>query len=849
MGDISQRPLTLCKPFVLRMAGFPFSWIRDTSHRSAVPYAQAVLASQSDRDLQLQKMQSPDVLDLARTKDDGHALRAARSGNYTPAKSPQVSRAVAEIVEGLAKASARTTALSERYDQDYAHALQEARLQVVRRFQDDQALRDILFVLNPGSFKLWEKWLNGLASDPEQWNKKDRAKTDTLTLYLQRACAKNDTTGHVGPFALGQFDRDLPGVAGRPTPQRRTAFVSRWAAESILAHLREHDRSMELAVPRRAPGVAIRQDHVENVEYDYWDRTDSVVKAVGRLRRFETLSPGQLRVLETCDGVRDLDALCAHISVTPGAGMPGSRGDVVEILRQLKDLGLVITGPEIPYGVESALDLLHVVAGHTKDTAVLDLIANLHEALEQLPNASTAQRVHLVDAVDAQFHQALASDRSHRGGQFYGDRTLLFEESEGRLADLRLGREATARIERQLPLITDAYLFLPRHRLHMEHVVVKDWFRTRFPGGTASVNDYLVAFATDQHVLTPAFSAVEDDIERLQERLQGAAVAAIAAGASAGPSSTDLLRTFIAEHSIDLPAVCNVDLMVSATPDAEGLIEPVSSVVSEVHADEECLTHGIFGPFIVRDLPGFPADVVAGYESLLAPGQIVMNASLYHRNKGFIRRELPCPEIEAFDRSTAPPSLRRRMDDLVVQLRGDELCLVEQATGMIVKLISLPFSSLGLPNNPMHVFGFPQRQTGNLFSPRAGEPLPRLEFDDLILSRAVWPVDPGRIRHKDAQRGFLLVQRLRSELGLPRHVFARVPEETKPIYVDLDSPLLVRQLSRLAGRASLLLLSEMQPTPEQLWLRVQGESFTSELRFAVFDPASPATSVVTPEKS
>ena len=59
--------------------------------------------------------------------------------------------------------------------------------------------------------------------------------------------------------------------------------------------------------------------------------------------------------------------------------------------------------------------------------------------------------------------------------------------------------------------------------------------------------------------------------------------------------------------------------------------------------------------------------------------------------------------------------------------------------------------------------------------------------------------------------------------GLPRRFFARVPGETKPLCVDLDSPLLVEAFARMAGATAgegPLRLSEMLPGPEGLTVRL-----------------------------
>jgi hypothetical protein len=75
---------------------------------------------------------------------------------------------------------------------------------------------------------------------------------------------------------------------------------------------------------------------------------------------------------------------------------------------------------------------------------------------------------------------------------------------------------------------------------------------------------------------------------------------------------------------------------------------------------------------------------------------------------------------------------------------------------------------------------------------------------------------------------------LREELSLPRHVYAKLPHETKPVYCDLNSPLLVRQLARMASAGTgTVQLTEMLPAPSDLWLEEDGQHYTTEIRFAV----------------
>jgi hypothetical protein len=77
---------------------------------------------------------------------------------------------------------------------------------------------------------------------------------------------------------------------------------------------------------------------------------------------------------------------------------------------------------------------------------------------------------------------------------------------------------------------------------------------------------------------------------------------------------------------------------------------------------------------------------------------------------------------------------------------------------------------------------------------------------------------------------------------MPRRVFALSPSETKPIYVDFDSPVLTRILCRHLRRAAADLpgrpvrFTEMLPGPEDCWLTDEdGRRYTSELRLVAVD--------------
>jgi len=87
---------------------------------------------------------------------------------------------------------------------------------------------------------------------------------------------------------------------------------------------------------------------------------------------------------------------------------------------------------------------------------------------------------------------------------------------------------------------------------------------------------------------------------------------------------------------------------------------------------------------------------------------------------------------------------------------------------------------------------------------------------------------------------------------MPRFVFFKAPVEPKPCYLDFESPILVDIFCKMvrrtqdAGSAGAQIeISEMLPTPDQIWLTdAENNRYTNELRLVVVDLASKCGSPV-----
>jgi hypothetical protein len=140
--------------------------------------------------------------------------------------------------------------------------------------------------------------------------------------------------------------------------------------------------------------------------------------------------------------------------------------------------------------------------------------------------------------------------------------------------------------------------------------------------------------------------------------------------------------------------------------------------------------------------------------------------------------------------------------------------------------------------------------------------LPRIRYGNVVLARQQWKADAAGIPRQQPGQSeadwFLAWQRWRQRHGVPSRVFLtseRAPAakpvevveavdsakpvapqaptarpEYKPLYVDFDSYfclLLVDAVAR--GAPGRLVLTEMLPGPDELWLRDGAERYVTEL--------------------
>lgn len=126
---------------------------------------------------------------------------------------------------------------------------------------------------------------------------------------------------------------------------------------------------------------------------------------------------------------------------------------------------------------------------------------------------------------------------------------------------------------------------------------------------------------------------------------------------------------------------------------------------------------------------------------------------------------------------------------------------------------------------------------------------PRITVDRLVIFRERWFLDSSALNFVDLEEEcerYLEVRRWATSCGFPRRVFVSIRKETKPFYVDFDShvytEILVKMLRKERASSEgrrMVSITEMLPTPDQLWLSdADCNTYTSELRLVARDLAN-----------
>jgi Lantibiotic dehydratase, N terminus len=721
----------------------------------------------------------------------------------------------------------------------YARARTNARLALRQQIADPR-VREAILWQSGGALGAIEALVAGDPAEPAVEDARVRKRELHAVSYLQRYRVKNDCIGFFGPIAFGRVDPDQPRSHARAGDQllaRRQVYFEEWGIQALGEWLFREPGMRRYLAPRLAPFMGI-DGGMLHVPF-------SAPRA---------LAPAEAAVLAAVDGVRSAAELARR--VRGGAPGLGSEEEVLAVLDRLIQQGVL----------RAELDLRPSMRPEVELARALDRIEEpvLHAAAQARLSAFDAARDEVARAVgdlgrldaalsrlDTDFTELTGRGASRAGGRFYAGRKLVFEDCRRDL-DLTIGRDVLDRLGPPLSLLLRSarwYSYEAARGYRASLVKLFD----QLAQGRGATSLPLVEFSmAAQSLVFPPRGRPPEHIAALTQTLRTRWQELLGVAQDDQRRevawSVDDLRTRVAD-AFPAPApgwsiaiYYSPDVMVCPPPDgATG--EPLL-VLSELHP----FVNTLEAAACVEQYPD-RAELVRAWEADYPHPRVlplVPKAGRDGQALAFPHRVVPAlssprdVRLELLPVAAVGPRAMAA-GSLVVERAGDSLVARSRDGRFTADIIEL----YGVPLYLVCVDAF-----RDLLLP--GAHAPRVRIGDLVVRRESWRFAPGALgfaRQHDPYERFRQCQTWRRKHGLPRWLFAKFPAEEKPIYLDLDSPILVDLMSKHVRCAELegplIAFSEMLPDFSQLWLRDgdgdgDGDGYTSELRLVVVDPVSPA---------
>ncbi|MFG3206709.1 lantibiotic dehydratase [Streptomyces sp. NPDC048192] len=644
-----------------------------------------------------------------------------------------------------------------------------------------------------------------------------RQREELVAHYWQRFCVKNDTIGFFGPVGWGRWDSAVQGLVvdpGRGLTEKSTVYWASWGIDALARTLDGDPALREWVAPRRVPFVAVEGDRV---------------RVPGR--RPVPVSADAAAVIARCDGVRPARGIAEEL---PGVDVPAVLADLVARRWVVWRLEVpACTHPD--RALRAWLEAVGASGPRRRGLAALDRLERARERVAAARDAGGL--VEAMEALEKEFTALTATAAVREKSESTAPcRALVYSDTR---------RSATARLG---PAVLDALRPL---RLLMDSA---GWLTSRLAEAVAAetrrVYDRLAAagpvdLASFWFACLPVLhGSARDTAAALQrefaERWQRI-LAAPADAARVTVRASDIEAAVRAEFGDSAGGwtaarYLSPDVMIAAEGAEAVARGDFTAVLGELHVASNTLGASLFThqhPDVSelfrltdRDHPGPRLMPLIPKEH-----RARLSARVRHT---LVRPQDHQVALADFTADPARPRVVRSADATVEEHGGDLVVRLPDGSRFpAVDVFSHVLTTLAMDL----VRVLPQ-----------AEHTPRVTVDRLVIARETWRPSAASAcfaDEKDEARRFVRARHWRTGLGLPRYVFVVSPTESRPFYVDFDSPvyvtILAKALRRLARKdpGARVTITEMLPTPEQSWLTDdQGRLYTAELRFVAHDTAA-----------
>ncbi len=878
----------LAEPFMLRVAGLPFDMAADLCFPATVEWALAVLAAEDEVVAARGALADPLTDAVGRCADDAvrrllvglrrdvFNLRPVRYGPALEAAAAALGTDDAATLRRLADTARRRDELFGAGEEVLARELRQRRA-ALRRLALEPDLRLGLQLSSPSLDRYADKYLTEKGDRPSK--RARRVERSLLEYFLRTACKTSPfstlTSVCAGTFraGVGRAVEVTVAAEGKRSATRLNMAVLARLSAAVLA-----DPELRADLPVRATGG--RQEREDLVRYlrrsqVAGDGDDSAAKVDPVRETLFFLPAGRMLsdVLAEVSGdgtvrVRDLVARLCRIVERDRADVERYVGHLLRLgLLETPDLRLDIHAPDPAAGYRAALSALD----RPWSRALAGRLERVAEAVDRFGAAGLDERRRLLSAVR---EEVLAAHTDLGTPEPSAPATLIYEDTALRTsdvaADLELWESALLPDLRRLSAMMPAFDTSVLRRL-----VTRGYFRIRHGEG-GRCDDFLT-FAHEFHrdffdnfsqrmmrhrrftddgraphdnwFRQPEVTALDDARFAVADRI-AEAYRALPAGAEELLLDPEFPERVAASLPADLGALQPRSFFLQVADDGDG---PPTAVLNRVYSGLTLLFSRFAHLFATAEAGEMDdlADRLRGVlRSVRPPGAVFAeltggyDATNLNLHPAVTDYEIVCPG----EMSTRPAGSQIGVDDLVVceDLTRGRLVLRSRRLDVEVIPVYLGFLLPGaLPEVQQVLLNFSYTGMAQLdlwAGTGVPEPadgvvrLPRIRYGSAVLARQQWSLRaehaPRRLPGQGDAAWFLEWRRWRRDNAVPRRVFLTAPSsgEYKPLYVDFDSYLCLTLVDAMVrDNPGVLVMTEMLPGPDELWMRHAGRRHVTEL--------------------
>lgn len=656
-----------------------------------------------------------------------------------------------------------------------------------------------------------------------------RQHEELVASYLQRYCTKNDTIGFFGPVAFARLADEGEAVSvrcGAGLVQRREVYFEAWCVNALAEALGRN--------PALLPWLAPRLKSSFHLEGRILHRPFGKPVVLPHL---------QACLLALCEGHRIARDLARELIADPAVPL-STEEEVYRLIEELCRARVLTWALQVPpelYPDRALAALLARIEPAPLQAGTMAALQELQQARDRVALAAgrpAALNTALRD-LESTFTRLTGASHRHRQGQTYAARGLIYEDCR-RDIEVTFGPELARRLGPPLGLVLRSARWLAGELTRRLDVQLRALH--------AQLRRLVGSDVVDCHAFfTSALSAIflhrdrKDALAEIEQELQARWARVLgplpAEARQVRFAARELEGRFAAAFGDTGPAwtlthYFSPDVMIAAESEAAFRQGDFEVVLGEVHSGNTLL----WSCFISQHPD--PGQISRALEADTVSSLVVVPQVLQQGWPRRVSQGLVLPHWYHFHFADDPPSGPETR-----RLPAGALVIEEAAHGLKVRTRDGRLSF-----DPVDLFGtyLVQECSGIIAAFLApARHVPRVSFDDVIISRERWHLTAGELDFamiQSPEERFLALRRWARSLGLPRFCFFKVATERKPCYLDLDNPisgdLFARfvRVAREAGDDVKVAVSEMAPRLDQIWLRDGTDNlYTCELRFAALD--------------